>query len=168
MTYRIFGYGSLISRRSLGGTLADADRTFTPAVVKGYRRVFNYKEERDRDPDMLNLVKDGRAHVNGVVFEVTEEELAKLKAREDVYNFEPVIAHDFETGKKIGECLASVDPYINIDHDGNLPDKAYFLMCRQAAYAVSKAFGKMWDETTYTAKGERVSEWLEKHPQYRS
>lgn len=164
MDYRVFGYGSLLSHRSLAETIPD--RAFTPAFIRGYRRIFNYREENDRDPDMLNLHKDGRAHVNGVVLSVTERELEELKKREDVYNLEPVTAYDYTSHKRLGECLTSVDSYIRIDHANRLPDKRYFIMCREAAYALGDTFGKTWDETTYTAGGERMSEWLVRHPEY--
>lgn len=166
MNYNIVGYGSLLSHNSLSKTIPD--RSFTPVVVKGYKRVFNLKAERDRDPDVLNLKPDGRAQFNGVLFSVNEDELVKIKEREDDYNLEETNCYDFTTGKPLGRCFITIDHVVGIDDAARPPDKSYFILCREAAYAVSEAFGKAWDETTYVASGERVSEWLRKNPSYGS
>lgn len=164
MTYQLVGYGSLISHNSLSKTIPD--KTFTPVIVKGYKRIFNLKIENDQDPDVLNLKKDGRAKFNGVLFTVNDAELIKIKRREDDYNLEETECYDFATGKNLGKCLITIDNLVGLDGGQGKPDKRYFIACREAAYAISEAFGKFWDETTYVVSGERISEWLSSNPSY--
>jgi len=158
MKYDFIAYGSLISHNSLSKTIKD--RKFIPVVVKGFRRIFNLSLREKGGRDVLNIARDKNSFFNGVMFEINEEELTKLKEREDDYNLEEADFYDFETGKKLGKGLISVDHIVNIDKSHELPDKPYFELCREAAYHLSEKFGKVWDDTTYTSAGEKVSRWI--------
>ena len=59
-----------------------------------------------------------------------------------------------------------VDFNNHIDNENKLPDKKYFILCREAAYHISNEFGKYWDNTTYTSDGEKVLKWMIKNPKY--
>ncbi len=92
MIYEMVGYGSLISHNSLKETIKD--RKFIPVIVNGYKRIFDLSEGRG---DVLNLEKDKDSKFNGLMFKVDNEELEKLRKREDDYNFEKVEVYDFRT-----------------------------------------------------------------------
>ena len=151
-----------MSHASLRETIHN--KHFIPAMIKGYKRIFNLIEEKNAD--ILNLVKDKKERCNVVVFSIDEHELVELKKREDLYNLEEVKAFHFLTGQEIGKCLVVIDYFLDLDRKGFSPDKKYFQLCREAAYHVSKEFGKVWDETTYVSTGEKVVEWLKSNPEY--
>lgn len=159
--YPIVGYGSLLSHSSLKETIKDKE--FTKILVKGYKRIFNLI---DKGGDVLNLEKDKGCEFNAVLFYVDDEELKKLKLREDEYNLESVDVFDFVTGKKICKAYTSIDYIVDIDSGRMLPQKGYFVLCRKAAYDLGEDFGKVWDETTYLSSGERVCDWLKNHKEY--
>jgi cation transport regulator ChaC len=159
MEYNFIGYGSLISHKSLRETVKD--RKFKPVIVKGFKRIFNLRLN-EREGDVLNVVKDRRCFFNGVMFRVNDSELVKLKEREDDYNLEEAEAYDFSTKKKLGKGFVVVDYMVGIDKKKRKPSKSYFELCREAAYHISKEFGKMWDETTYTSNGKSVREGIGK------
>jgi|SRR3989344_584788 len=162
MEYSIVGYGSLISHKSLKQTLKD--KRFVPVIVKGYERIFNLSS--DNGKDVLNLKISPKAKFNCVLFKVDEKELKEIKLREDEYNLEKTKVYDFKTGKFLGEALIVIDYIVDIDKKGHFPDKGYFILCREAAYHINKEFGQMWDETTFTADGKKVSSWIKNHKGY--
>ena len=158
MKYKVVGYGSLMSHRSLKNTVPN--REFVPVIVKGYKRVFNLVSDKNAGGDILNLEQNMKYFFNGIMFEVNEDELRKIKEREDDYNFIETVAYDLKEKKKFSPCFISVDFIVGIDHKKQNPNKSYFVLCREAAYHVSKKFGKLWDETTFLAGGERVADWI--------
>lgn len=164
MEYQVVGYGSLESHESLKETIKD--KPFKQIIVKGYKRVFNLKEEKSKDPDVLNLIKNKKSDFNGVLFKVNEKELKKIKEREDIYNIEETLCYNFNTNKKLSKCLIFIDKLIYIDNKNLLPNKEYFILCRKAAYKISKKFGEYWDNSTYTSSGEKISDWLKSHKEY--
>lgn len=162
--HNIIAYGSLICHSSLQRTVPAKE--FKQVIVKGYKRVFNLATRYDDAPNVLNIVKDPDHSFNGVMFQVNDEELKLLAKREAYYNIEVTDAFDFSSGEKIGQGFVFVDVYIEIDKDGRNPFKQYFVMCREAAYNLSKDFGKRWDETTFTSRGEKISKWIKNNPDY--
>ena len=160
MHHNFIGYGSLMSHNSLKKTIKD--KKFTPVIVKGYKRVFDLKENSS---DVLNLEKSPKSYFNGIMFSINDKELIKLKEREDDYNLEETKVYDFKTEKSLGIALIVIDYLVNIDKK-LLPDKSYFILCREAAYHISEEFGKLWDETTYTSKEEKVSDWIKTNRSY--
>lgn len=155
MKYKFIGYGSLLSHKSLKETIKD--KKFLPVIVKGYKRIFNLRDNSKYD--VLNLKKDKRYYFNGVVFEINEKELQKLKKREDDYNLEEVKYYDFYTKKKLGKALVVIDYLVGIDKDGK-PKEEYLEMCRSAAYKIGDDFGKVWDKTTYTSNGKKIKDLM--------
>lgn len=164
MIYSMVGYGSLMSHDSLKETIKD--KHFLPVIVNGYKRIFNLSMGNGRD--VLNLEKSAKSKFNGVLFKVNERDLREIKIREDEYNLEKTQVYDFRTGKPLGESLVVIDYLIDIDLKKHLPDKSYFILCRESAYHISKDFGEMWDETTFTSTGEKVSSWIKKNKAYDS
>src|SRR3989344_2159066 len=68
--------------------------------------------------------------------------------------------------KLLTKALISIDHIICIDKSNHPPNKSYFMLCREAAYHISKEFGKVWDETTFNSSGKKVSDWIKQHPKY--
>mgnify|MGYP001568653415 FL=1 len=162
MGWNIVGYGSLISHNSLRETIGN--KHFIPVIVKGYKRIFDIDLIKGKNSDVLNLEKNSKCKFNGVVFSVTDKELERLRKREDNYELEETTFYDMKKREKLGNCFVFVD-HIDMDKE-MLPDKSYFLLCREAAYHLTKRFGKMWDGTTFVSTGERVSDWLKEHKEY--
>jgi len=165
MNYKLIGYGSLISHKKWA-QYATHKHHFKQVLVKGYKRIFDIKYHGG---DVLNVEKSVGHHFNAVMFTITPEELANLKRRESGYNLELCCVHDFKTGKKIGKGYLFID-YINaIEHHKKArPLKEYFKVCREAAYHISKKFGKEWDKTTYTADNEQIYSWLKNNKSFDS
>lgn len=159
--YNIVGYGSLISHNSLKEDCPN--KHFIPVIVKGYKRIFNILEGKS---DILNIKKSRKSKFNGVLFKVNNPEFTKLKKREDIYTPDKTTCYDFKTKKISYECFVYLDHNLLIDRYHNKPNKNYFLLCRQAAYHISKEFGKFWDNTTFTSDGKKISNWLKQNPSY--
>ena len=162
MEYEIVGYGSLISHNSLKETCKDKE--FQEVIIKGYKRIFNIA--KNNKFDILNIKESKKDKLNAVLFKVNEKELKKLKEREDWYNFEETLTYDFKTDKLLTKALISIDHTVCIDKSNHPPNKSYFILCREAAYHISKDFGKFWDETTFNSSGKKVSDWIKQHPKY--
>ncbi len=158
MLNNFVGYGSLINHQSLKETISD--KKFIPIIVKGYKRIFDLEIRKNGKTDVLNLVKNKNKFFNGVLFKVNEKELKKLKKRESEYNIEEVNIYDFKTKKKCGKALIAIDYFIGIDYNHKKPNEHYFNLCRTGAYNLSKEFGKIWDETTYTSDNIKISDWI--------
>ena len=164
MEYAFVGYGSLMSHKSLRKTISD--KKFKPVIVKGYKRIFNVKDYKTDGSDVLNLEKSKENYLNGVFFHVNEEELRKIKIREDDYELQKVNVYDFNTKKRINKCFLVVDHYLFLDRKKGKPNRSYFVLCREAAYHISKKFGVMWDNTTYVLSGEKVFNWIKNNKKY--
>ncbi len=160
MKYNFVGYGSLMSHKSLEKTVEN--KHFKPVIVKGYKRVFNIIEAGD----VLNLKKNKNSRFNGVLFRVNEKELKKIRRREKGYSLEQTWAYNFLNGKKLCKCFIVIDHLFFIDKRRRKPNKGYFVLCREAAYHISKKFGEYWDNTTYISTGEKVSSWIKRNKEY--
>ena len=156
MIYAVVGYGSLMSHKSLSDTIPN--KGFTPVFVKGYKRICNITLETSSD--ILNVKKTPKHNCNGVLFFVNKSELKKLQRREDIYIKEKTWCYNFETKEKLCKAYIFVDHHRFIDKYHKNPDYNYLSLCREAAYHISRKFGKFWDNTTYTSSGKKISTWL--------
>lgn len=164
MRYYFVAYGSLMDHQAL--TESIVDRHFTPVIVKGFRRVFDVKDVKSKDPDVLNVEKARGHEFNGVLFRVSHPELRKLMKRETEYKLTRVQAREFLTGKLICRGFMVTDRGVGIDTGDRKPNRPYFIECRRAAYRVSAEFGRFYDATTYLSDGSKVSGWLKRHRSY--
>jgi hypothetical protein len=96
----LFGYGSLLSIRSLERTLGGSyDGPFVPAELKGWRRTWDaampnqkfYTESNGERmyPETilyLNVARDAGTMLNGILFVVNDAELASFDERESIYD----------------------------------------------------------------------------------
>ena len=164
MEYNMIGYGSLMSHNSLKETINN--KHFKPVIIKGYKRIFDIYVKKSENSDILNREKSKNSELNGVMFKVNDKELRQIKKRENLYNLEKTKAYDFKDKKMLGSCFIVIDYSVKIDRKNKLPGKSYFILCREAAYHLSKEFGEYWDKTTFTSDNERISEWIKLHQEY--
>lgn len=98
----VFGYGSLVSPRSLGATIGrsvDRDTGFAASILHGFNRSWNYGSLRQRatwdgphgrvDAGIvvsLGLVADPQRSTNGAIVRVSAEEFVELDRRESDYD----------------------------------------------------------------------------------
>lgn len=86
----VFGYGSLMNAASLAHSAPNA-RLLRPAVLKGYRRVFDFPNHHRTNPETglptsaLVIRPDPHTQVTGMLIEVPEVECEALREREDGY-----------------------------------------------------------------------------------
>lgn len=100
------------------------------------------------------------------MFQVNEKELKELKLRGIHYNLEETWAYDFFTDKKLCKCFVVIDYFFDLDKQCKKPNKKYFKLCREAAYHISREFGKYWDNTTFASDGKKISRWIKENPEY--
>src|SRR3989344_3087912 len=125
-----------MSHKSLRKTIPD--KHFSPVIVKGYKRIFNLSGGGHHPSDYLNLKKSKNSRFNGVLFQLNDSDLLKIKRREPEYNLEETWAYDFLTGKKLCKCYIVVDYIVSIDRMKKKPNKHYFTLCRESAYHISR------------------------------
>ncbi len=98
----VFGYGSLVSRSSIAGTIGrevDTDEDFAAARLRGFGRRWNYGSRRRRGTwsgphglvesgvvVCLGIVASASEQCNGAVVRVDDDELARLDVRESDYD----------------------------------------------------------------------------------
>lgn len=183
----IFGYGSLVNPESAARTLSvDAMKTYQPAVAFGMKRTFDRKvtntdrwgpRERPSDVGMLNVFKTGDHldALNGVTFEVNQEDLRALIEREIGYDLVPIpivrwqeavdpndtpdfqIAYVFLSPEEERDGKVYVDPCVN-------PVPGYAMASKEGAALNGQGFLKLWLESTFLAdKKTPFIEW-EKNP----
>jgi hypothetical protein len=181
----LVGYGTLMSRDSVAGTVGDSAmrKPFLPVVVSGYQRLFNlrpdkyqpsfFRTDQPLEVAAMNVTPLDGARFNGLAFPVTDDDLAALDERERYYErvWVPILA--FEGRREAeGRYVAQRSP-ISLGNawvysagpdapavfdasDGFLPHWRDVVVAREGAYAVSEVFGKMFDQTTYMPDGRTL------------
>lgn len=168
---RIIGYGSLMIPESLQKTIPP--RPFELVWVEGYKRIANIRTRfpkqykviaGDNHIAILNVEEEECHRLNAVAFEVSEDELEKLKIREQIYYVKEVELRDFATSQVCGTGLLFIGKKLfhgeRIVSDEYLPISSYCQKCREAAYSLNDEFGKAFDETTFAADGRPLREYL--------
>jgi len=74
---RYFAYGSNMDRERMSERGVRFSRREW-AILEGYRLVFNKIASRDRKEGYANIVKDKDSHVEGVLYEIVDEDIEKL------------------------------------------------------------------------------------------
>jgi hypothetical protein len=166
----LIGYGTLLNVASLGHTIggpAAESKSFTPVVIRDFRRLFNLRPDHYRpsfhlsplpiEAGAMNVERCPGASLNAVAFLVTEEELSALDHRERYYSRQEVPVYRFpdRTYLDQGAIYASSPDARWIEHDPErlLPRWYDIVAARAGCYALSPEFGRMFDETTYLADG---------------
>ena len=103
----IFGYGSLMNEESIKKTLASVSN-LRPVRLYGFVRVFDFPSttrfsEIDKRPcAVLNIQETSPdKFINGVCFDIKEEDFENYKKREEGYELIKVIVEELTTNKKI-------------------------------------------------------------------
>lgn len=187
----VFGYGSLMNKASLGGTnnaakkptvKSEAVSTMKPVVAYGFKRLFNYKDQKGEintefpnEKAFLNLApsKDIHSIINGVTIEVDGEDLKNLVDREVHYDLIPILVTSWDdtisekpsievriaytfmaTGKsKEGVVYPNNEIY---------PYRGYSKRVQEAARTYGEPFLKMFQDTTTLADGTtKICDWKE-------
>lgn len=159
----IVGYGSLLNKMSAERTVAFGKES-RPVRVYGWRRIFNFvcgedKEVKSMDKAVLNVVPDKAIFFNGVLFEVDDAGLERIKQRECDYDMAEVDVHCFHTNEKLGKATLFVGKRENIMYFVH-PDSEYYRLCMTGAASFGEEFLKEWNETTFHASGKRVCEMV--------
>ncbi|XAM00848.1 gamma-glutamylcyclotransferase [Phycisphaeraceae bacterium D3-23] len=160
----IFGYGSLIHPGSANTTLG---RSATPALfptatLTYYARCWSYATSMRRsgaaedDPARgvaLNIVPDIQAHCNGVLIEVTPEELARLDDRETYYDRVDVSYQTLPDDLDQAAEAITVYTYVGQREKRRLPPGAfistrYDAVVREGAALYGEDFAQAFVQTT--------------------
>jgi len=168
----VVGYGTLLSRSSLSSTVGEGVEglDLEPVVVRGYRRVFNLRPshyepsyrltEEPTEMGAMNVQEADGAFFNGLRFRVSPEALGELDERERYYDRREVDVEAFPDGPSLGPAFVysagPSSPWVVDDLSELRPHWRDIVLARQGAYAVSRAFGRMFDETTYLAGGREL------------
>lgn len=157
----IFGYGSLIEKESRLRTTPQASIIF-PANVYGFQRGwFARIDEVGLSTTYLGCIESAEAHTNGVIYEVTEDDLLKTDAREKSYrrqkiNWENIqdfsgeidtnsnvwiYLNEFKNNSIPNSCLPSnkypiVQSYVDICINGCLEVESLFPMAKENNFTI--------------------------------
>jgi len=105
-TIRYFAYGSNMSEQDLKeyGVFLDFD-TCKEAVLKGYKLDFNYFSQR-RNAGAANIMLEPTSHVEGLLFQIDDEEHKKIRSKEGYPNFYDEIRVSVHcTGQKFDDVV---------------------------------------------------------------
>ena len=169
-TVLVVGYGTLLSRASVARTVGPevAERTFTPVVVPGFKRLFNLRPQHyepsfrlSRDPVEVaaaNVQRSPGSAFNGLAFGVSRDELSALDERERYYGRIQVTIQSFSDMRPLGSAFVysaeSGSPWVFSEDLQLRPRWEDVLLARSGAYRVGDAFGEMFDQTTFLADGK--------------
>ncbi len=167
----VAGFGTLLLQESFWDTVVDEKhKKFTPIIIKNYRRLFNLLPDHYEASYFLrtdgtelgaaNIEPALDAQFNGVSFRVNPNELESLDRRERYYKRSIVPYHNFETGEELGMCHVYESPlnarWLVRNTNDLLPLWRDIVYARVGAYRISKAFGEMYDATTFLADGKTL------------
>jgi hypothetical protein len=161
----LFAYGSLLNEESAATTLGEETlATRRPAIAFGVNRRFDYDPGIDQGDEraMLNLATTGRTEdiVNGVVVEMSADDLMALSDRELGYDLVPVVVVDWNQAVGDGKPTfytaytfqaPSEGPYVNPDL---LPDPGYYDLVVNGASQYGNEYLQLWYDTTFLGDGQ--------------
>jgi hypothetical protein len=190
-TIPIFSYGSLLNYESAQRSVSEQTlETMEPAVGFGLKRVFNrdvdisgsnkYNQDHPKERGMLNVdyTESFSDLINGVIMNITKEEIENICIREEGYDLVPIfnIHWDILTDEKIqnyqeAHISTSYTFYappekrqgeIPVD-ESIFPIKQYYKLVKDGAKRYGDEFLDLWVDTTFLADKEtNVKEWEEK------
>jgi cation transport regulator ChaC len=159
----IFGYGSLVSIKSLRETVPIVDQV-RPATLKGYRRVFDTASStrytsRGVPISVLNIVSCDDVQLNGVVFEVSEEYFLNLAKREGAYKSVSVAVQLDDAQERQAFVFVGLNERKQEFLFDDPTQISYLQICLSGARELGNHFYKTFLDTTYIddLKLDRVS-----------
>ncbi len=166
--YYIIGYGTLLYAESLQKTIGESVRQkkYIPVLIKGFKRLFNvlpahYKPsykilDLPYEKAAANVILSETDVLNGLAFEVSENEIIDLDKREKSYQRCEAKMFDFITGEFMGNGFiysAAIDSKRVTKDTRFLPDWEDIAFARTGAYRYGQSFGQTYDMTTYLVDG---------------
>lgn len=170
-TIPLFGYGSLINAKSAAHSVSQkAIQSMRPVVAFRYKRIFNYVEE-DLSEWGPGLAKNERAMlnieptttydhmINGIVMEISREDLIKLIERETGYDLVPILIADWNEVIRENPTVP-----ISIAYTFSVPGRSrtrcypireYLRTVRDGVALFGEKFLNYWNSTTYL--GDRTT-----------
>jgi cation transport regulator ChaC len=164
----VFGYGSLINLKSLSRTIkreASIDNII-PVKLHSFKRKWNLKEQvysselnTTINAIFLNIEKDNNSWTNGVIFEVTNDELKFLNNRERKYKHINIAQHiEFYSGNNLDSSrvityIADKSEYLqNYYSDNSYVMENYIKIVNQGCMDLGLSFNDDYKQTTDTFK----------------
>lgn len=187
-TIPIFSYGSLLNHESAKRSVSEQTlNTMEPAVGFGLQRVFNrdidisesdrYDQDHPKERGMLNVEYTGSFQdlINGVIINITQDEIEDICIREDGYDLVPIfnmhwdtfsdpkIENYKETHTSISYTFYAPDEErqgsIPVD-ESIFPIKQYYKLVKNGAKKYGQDFLDLWVDTTFLADKEtNVKQW---------
>lgn len=159
----IFGYGSLLNRKSAERALRRdlSAAQMAPAELRGFARTWRAKElvtfTGDSAPQyavFLDLRVDSIHTVNGVLFEVTEQELEQLRSRERNYDCIDVTTHAENTPQceRIFTFVCKAEHRADANDARLVVPEYYVELIRQGCAALGPEFGAAYAGSTDTPR----------------
>lgn len=151
---KIFGYGSLINKESLLKTAPSAT-DIIPCKLFGFIRIFNAKninicEKNKKCSAALNIEKsEYNQYINGVVFEIDDEDFPNLKKRERNYELIKINLIDYN-GKSFSAYTFRY-PHFEVECEflfDSEVQKQYLKLCIQGAKTFGEDFYEEFLKTT--------------------
>jgi hypothetical protein len=176
-TIRLFGYGSLVNQESALRTFAGGGERLTAAIAFGVIRLFNFEMPdvvraryggiSDDDPyrGLLNAQVTGFMTdvANGVVIDMSIDEIQGLRDREVGYDLRPIVCVEWNAAGRrepqpayILSCPNRLWKGRPLTNAGLSPYPRYLEQCVAGAASVSESFLGFWRDTTFAADGERL------------
>jgi len=142
----IFGYGSLMSIKSVQSTMPNANN-FRPGTLNNYMRIFslinrnenknNYENEHSKEIAILSVKSKKNSSIKGIIFDIPVYELNNFFEREKNYTIKKLNVIDNNKLHSCYVCLENENEYINsINSIKKLncgsdmkPEQNYLLMC---------------------------------------
>jgi len=168
----LIGYGSLLSQASAARTIKAGSGRRIPCLGFGCRRIFNYEmplRVRERYGILpgsaaraalnVEVTRDPRHFLNGVLTFVRTDDLGALLEREFGYDLTPVPCLPWEAGDftslSVAYILAAPEtaarPEWQVVRPDILPEPDYAELCEQGARAFSEEFVAAYRSTTWLA-----------------
>lgn len=152
---KIFGYGSLLCEESLLRT-APCAVDIIPCKLFGFFRIFNAKcsrfcEVNGKNVAALNIEKsEYNQYLNGICFEVNQEDLDSLIQREQGYELIKIDLVDYNNNQFTAFTFRY--PHFEAEFEylfNSKPQKDYLNLCYQGAQSFGEQFLREFLETTF-------------------
>lgn len=125
MQHYIFGYGSLIEKASRLRTSPNASNAL-PAGIEGFKRGwFARTGVEGLTTTFLGCIADPNSYCNGVVYEISEEELEQTDIRERGYERIRIDAANLNDLTGMIDKSANIWIYVNVFKDNIIPSSHF-------------------------------------------
>lgn len=163
----VFGYGSLINLVSASTTLHRnlEQKDIIQMSLNGYERIWNYASEvyseklnKNVTAVYLNIVKQDGKHINGIAFEINQEELNYLIKRERYYDLVDVSnSVDKKVDAKVYVFVCTDSAHIAKTGDNVFVMQRYIDIVENGCKLLGQEFYKDYLETTQPIPFEIVT-----------